>query len=80
MMVRLPGLDENFDPENFERAAPRLSDQLEEGVTVLAVTAAKKASDGTVRCWDCRRAADGSLDCVRVDCPPTFLMESSLQS
>jgi hypothetical protein len=71
-MADVQGLPENFDPEDFEVDALSLDEGLKEGVTVLNVVAAKKAADGAIRCWECRRAEDGSMDCVRIDCPETF--------
>jgi hypothetical protein len=51
-MAGLQGLPENFDPEQFERQPLTLDEGLEEGVTVLAVTAAKKMAAGEIRCWE----------------------------
>lgn len=67
-----PNLPENFDPEDYARESLRLKDTLDEGVTVLQVTAAKRSADSGINCWHCYRRPDGGWDCFEVDCPVSW--------
>jgi hypothetical protein len=60
------GFPEDFNPEAHETR--RMEEDIGEGVTILSALVAKKSGDDT-RCWDCRKAPDGTIDCVRIDCP-----------
>jgi len=71
-------LPENFHPAQHARTYNLVHadpNQLSEGVNVLHYNAATnmymlaEKTGMVTRCWTCHKNQDGSIDCVRINCP-----------